>query len=87
MNRGAEFNVWKASRSCGVKPDDEKQCHRQTGKYTVMSKPVGRAAREKTEHNQGAELDFGCIGYWAVQSGKNEWFVGAGLAPDAVILE
>lgn len=65
MNRGTEFNVWKTSRSCGVKPDDEKQSHRQTGKYTVMSKHVGRAAKEKPEHNQEAvaDLEFGCIGY------------------------
>lgn len=65
MNREAEFNVWKASRSCGVKPDDEKQGDRQTGKYTVVSKPVGRTAKEKPEHNQeaGTDLEVGCIGY------------------------
>lgn len=35
---------WKASGSCGVKPDDEKWGHRQTDKYAIVSKPAGESS-------------------------------------------
>lgn len=55
--------LYKAIGSCGVKLDDERLGHRQTGKMASCQSLQGGAAIEKLNHNQeaGADLEFRCI--------------------------